>query len=425
MTSRNLLFALFALAPGTAVAQIGRTNISVSPAVVSVAAQGSTTAILTFSGLSGASSYAPAEGLWCGRVVASRCDPSTIYGQAPAASAFAVSAGGTFMDVMSVPPSVAQRAYEAVRAGQPALFFYVRHFVASGATKAYGPDQYVAVSCKLGGGGANAPFALTNVRLHLVSETPVLFVKRGDTPPPLQADIVYTGTGRLRGRWEIVLPGEDLPSPSDLLTEGSLPPAQRGLQRRYRELQRFNVMLLPTGRFTLPGPDPERLPTPVDRAYTILLRIEASDDPFSDTQVAGAAGTATVIHNGAAAGFPMPTLRYIVGGFRTRQVPPAPQYVRLKLPNAEASVSPDSALTLSWVAERGPARYRVEIERAADGVSVLSAIVAPGAGVYPVPPFVLGQVPDGKVRWRIVALDADGKETGHSEWRRAQRRPRP
>lgn len=420
MTSRQAIFALLMFVPGIGAAQIDSASIRVQPTVVNVSSQGATTAILTYSGLSistpgGPSTFAPAEALWCGRVVSLRCDPATIYGQAPAIGARAVSSGGVFTDVMSVPASVAQRAYEAALAGGPSAFFYVRHFVSSSAMGTL--SRFVDVTCQLSGSGASAPFTLTNVRLRLASEVPVLFVTRGDRPPQLFAEIAYTGTGRLRGRWEIVLPGEEPPSQNDLLTEGSLPPGERGLQRRYTELERFNVLLLPTGRFTLPGPDPARLPTSVDGSYRILLRVEASDDALSDTRLAG-----VVIHNGAAAGFPMPTMRYIVGASRTRAAP-STRSVRLRFPLADAFVSPDSALTLSWVDDRSARRYRVEIERIADGKNVLSAIVAQGVGRYDVPPFVLAQVSGGKVRWRVVAFDAGGSEVGRSEWRSAQRRP--
>ena len=425
MKSRDTLSALLILLPGIASAQVGA-GIRVAPGTVTVNTQGATTSILSFSGLG---SYTAAEGVWCARLLpaagrSAGCDPATIYGQAPG-GARAASAAGVLMDVMSVPASVAQRAYEAVRNGQPARFFYVRRFVAPADVKAYGPDQFVAVTCLLGGGGANAPFALTNVQLRVQPETPVLFVKRGDRPPRLTAEIAYTGTGRLRGRWEIVMPGDERPSPQDLMTEGSLPSAERGLQRRYREIERFNVLLLPTGRFTLPGPDPGRLPTSVDGSYTILLRIETSDDALSDTRVAGAAGT-TVIHNGASAGFPMPTLRYIVGATGARVVPlRIPQSIRLRMPARDAVVAPDSALRLIWVDQPGAARYRVDVEGAANGANLLSAIVAPGIGQYDVPPFVLAKAGGSWVRWRVTALSAGGSDVSRSEWRRVQPRSRP
>jgi len=423
MMSRYAVLAALVLAPGIAVAQVDTASIRVTPAVVSVRSDGATTAILTYSGLGG---YSPAEALWCAKLASSAghgaaCDPSAIYGQALGVMRSA-SPGGLFIDVMSVSASVAQRAYEAALAGQPARFYYVRRFQSNSAIKAYAPDQYVVVTCVLGGSGANAPFALTNVRLRTEPDMPVLFVKRGDRPPPWTAEIAYTGTGRLRGRWEVVMPGEDGPSAHDLMTEGSLPSAERGLQRRYRELERFNVPLLPTGRFTLPGPDPARLPVSVDGTYLILLRIETSDDALSDTRIAGLGGT-TVIHNGAAAAFPMPTLRYIVGATGAPTTPARiPQSVRLRLPLSGISMAPDSALTLSWTADRNAVRYRVEIESQPDGATVLSAVVSADVGHYDVPPFVLTQTTSGRLRWRVVALDDSGRDVARSEWRTIQRR---
>lgn len=425
MLRLRVVLAVLLLAPGVAAGQAAGAGIRVSPTTVTVSSQGPSTAILTFSGLGG---YVPADGLWCARVVSVldrgvRCDPASIYGQAPRATQPA-SKAGVFTDVMSVSASVAQRAYEATLAGASPRFFFVRRFEAPATSKAPGADQYVVVALLFGGGGANAPFALTNVRLRVDPDMPVLFVKRGTEPPPLTAEIAYTGTGRLRGRWEVVMPGETSPSARDLMTEGSLPSTERGLQRRYREIQRFNVLLLPNGRFVLSGPDPWRLPTTLDGSYTILLRVETSDDARSAVRMAGAASSVTVVHNGASAGFPMPTFRYIVGATGVRVAPVRiPQNVRLRLPLGGATVSPDAALTLSWVDAPDAVRYRVEIENVADGATLLAAVVERGAGRYAVPPFVLSPVATGPARWRITALDAIGREIGRSEWRSVQRRP--
>lgn len=417
------VLTLLLLMPSVAVAQLVR----VEPQTVSVNAQGPTTAILTFTALEG---YTPAEGVWCARLVealdrGAQCDPATIYGQALTVGVGAVPSSGVFTDVMSVPAPVAQRAYETALSGGSARFFYVRRFVSGGsAAGGRGPDQFAVVSCVLGGGGANAPFTLTNVRLRLAAEMPVLFVRRGERPPPLTAEIAYTGSGTLRGRWEVVLPGDEPPTRNDLLTEGSLPPAERGLRRRYLEIERFNVLLLPTGRVTLPGPDPARLPTSVDGAYMILLRIEVSDDGFGDTRVESAGGR-MVVRNGAAAAFPMPTLRYFVGDSQTRTRVSAAVPVLLRLPLPDAFLAPDSALTLSWLSDSRAGRHRVEIERSSDRESVLSAVIPEGVESYDVPPFVLARVSDEGVRWRVVALDAAGVEVGRSEWRTTQRRPSP
>src|SRR5262249_27054921 len=132
--------------------------------------------------------------------------------------------------------------------------------------------------------------------------------------PTVHAEIKYTGAGTLRGRWEVVRPGDPLPEPRDLLTEASLPLEERGTQQRYSQLSRFNVFLPPGGRYVLQGPDPSRLPKSAAGQYLILLRVEASDDRenLSDLSAVGAGGG--IAQGGAAAGFPMPVLRYVVGG---------------------------------------------------------------------------------------------------------------
>lgn len=426
MTSRYVAALVMVLGSSQLAAQVDAPLIRVAPASVNVRSDGATTAILTFSGLG---AYLPAEGQWCGRLGPSSgrglaCDPRTIYAQALRAVG-AQATGGVFTDVMSVPASVAQKANVAARAGESPRFYFVRRFRAASAAMPYAADQYVAVACLLGGGGANAPFTLTAVRLRTPAELPVTFVARGGRAPAPRAEIEYTGTGRLRGRWEIVMPGEELPRADDLMTEGSLAPAARALQRRYREVGRFNVMLLPTGRFTLSGPDPDRLPTAVEGTYLLLLRVEASDDPRSTRVVESAAGM-TVIQRGAAAAFPMPTLRYVVGATQSRAARARiPQDVRLQLPLDGALVSSDSAPTLRWSDARADARHRVELEDAASGVMLLSALVAAGVDGYAVPPFVLARTTGRRVRWRVVALSAAGLEVGRSASWQMQLHVRP
>ncbi|MDV7390110.1 hypothetical protein RZS08_02100, partial [Arthrospira platensis SPKY1] len=103
-----------------------------------------------------------------------------------------------------------------------------------------GPDQFIAVTCRLTGGGARTPLALTDVQLMFDPDLPVLQVSPDEPLPPISARIAYNGTGRLVGRWEVVLPGEALPTPDDLLPEASLPLELRATQRRYTQLARFN-----------------------------------------------------------------------------------------------------------------------------------------------------------------------------------------
>src|SRR6185295_17468161 len=109
--------------------------------------------------------------------------------------------------------SVAMRAYRAAETGAASSYFYVRRF----RNTQGGPDEYVTVTCRMGGLGARTPFALTNVKLSFAVEEPVLIVNAGDRLPSIHAEIAYNGTGRLKGRWEVVMPGEETSSDRDLL----------------------------------------------------------------------------------------------------------------------------------------------------------------------------------------------------------------
>jgi hypothetical protein len=314
---------------------------------------------------------------------------------------------------MSIPASVSRRAYQDAERGIKSSFFYVRRFVsASGA-----PDEFVAVTCRLAGGGARVPFALTDVNVSFEVTAPVLFVEPGASLPTFSAAIAYNGTGRLRGRWEIVLPGEAPPSATDLLTEATLPPEERGTQRRYAQVERFNVFLPPTGRVTLPGPDVSRLPTDAEGSYLILLRIEASDDKEGDSDLGAAGAGSGIVHSGAVAGFPMPPLRYVVGaaGSEIATAPPG-RALRLLLPRDAATLVADSVLTVSWIEERNAAAYRVEFEVVGDTTSFV-AMVRAGVGAYQLPPMVRGQAAGKALRWRVAALDFDGRQTRRSGWR--------
>ncbi|MCB1033803.1 MAG: hypothetical protein KDD47_08220, partial [Acidobacteria bacterium] len=254
------------------------------PNGVNVSSQGATTVFITFGGLN---DQVPVEATWCGELIPAapdlglKCDPATVFGRLPISfDRSRLNASETvFTDIMSIPPSVARRAYQAAARGETSSFFYVRRFVSTQG----GPDEYVFVTCRLTGGGARTPLALLDVQLFFGDDADVLAVRRGATPPPIEAVLRYNGTGRLVGRWEVVLPGQDPPTSEDLLTEATLPPERRGLQRRYTQLERFNVFLPPTGRISLPGPDPSRIPTDVDGLYQVLLRIEASNDKEGDS----------------------------------------------------------------------------------------------------------------------------------------------
>jgi hypothetical protein len=375
--------------------------IRVNPEGVNVNAQGATSVFLTFGGLDG---YVPAEALWCGDLLplsdgTVRCDPSTIYGMLPARYDRSRLATNALTDIMSIPPSVARRAYTAAAAGRSAEFFYVRRFTKPGAA-----DQYVRVTCRLTAGGARAPLSLTDVRLAFATDTPVLSITAGDPVPPVTATIVYTGTGPLRGRWEVVLPGQQPPTTDDLLTEASLPADLRGTQHRYAEIDRFDVFLAPTGRYALAGPDPARLPTGVSGQYLLLLRIEASDDKEADSDLSAAGAGTGIVHAGAVAGFAMPTLRYIVAAAAT-DVVPAPAGLS---PEDGARLRPDQPMDLRWPSTPGAAYYRVELT--VNGDALHRAFVPAGTTVYRLPPFVFEKSAGRELNWRVIVVDTESRE---------------
>ena len=397
-----------------------RVQIRVNPTGVNVNAQGATTVFLTFGGLAG---FEPVEAFWCGELIQAspavglRCAPGTLFGQLPLRfDRSTLSGTGGFTDIMTIPPSVSRRAYQAAEEGATSSFFYVRRF----RNLSGGPDEYVAVTCRLTGGGARSPLALTDVRLSFVPAVPVLQLAAGEVPPAIEAKLTYTGTGRLIGRWEVVLPGEELPTTDDLLTEATLPRERRGSQRRYTQLARFNQFLPPAGSVVLPGPAPDRLPTGADGAYYLLLRIEATSDKEGDSNL-GTVGAGTgVIQAGAVAGFPMPVLRYLVGSGQAIAASesdgrPGPSQVS---PAPGARLQPDS-LVFIWRLLSQAALYQLEIESDA-GAMILSALVPGAIAGYRAPPWLAERLPGGQLRWRVVATDAGGRYLGRSGWRTAR-----
>jgi hypothetical protein len=276
---------------------------SVSPTGVNVKSFGTTTVFLTYLGLN---NQAPVEALWCGEINADRsCVSGTVFGRLPQRYDLGRSSGrgNNYTDIMTIPPSVARKAYQDAAKGNNSDFFYVRRWRSSTGA----PDEYVAVTCRLSSGGARVPFSITDVKLQIVGKKPIPSISVGESLPNFGAQITYNGTGRLKGRWEVVLPGDPPPSRRDLLTEATLPLEERGLQRRYTQLDRFDLFLQPMGQVFLPGPDPSKIPKGLTGAHQILLRIEATDDREGDSNIGSG-----VVNSGGVAGFPMPVFRYFI-----------------------------------------------------------------------------------------------------------------
>lgn len=232
---------------------------------------------------------------------------------------------------------------------------------------------------------------------------------QGQEPPTLQAEIRYNGTGRLKGRWEVVLPGDTLPTREDLLTEATLPVEQRGLQRRYTLIATFDRVQPPTGQVILPGPDPSKLPQNTTGLHLILLRIEATDDREGNSFTG-----VGIVNSGGVAGFPMPVLRYFVtpGGTLPTSAPLA---LLQSAPNAQ--LVPTQPITFRWQSVPNAKAYKLEVREQGNETPILSAVLNPQTTSYTAPPWLQNNI--GKsLSWRVVALSESGKIILQSSWRK-------
>jgi hypothetical protein len=260
----------------------------------------------------------------------------------------------------------------------------------------------------MAGGGARVPFSLVDVSLKFQTDRPVVVVPRGTEPPEVTAEIHYTGTGRLTGRWEVVSPGDIEPTTFDLLPEASLPVEDRGLQQRYSVLERFDVFLPPTGVVTIPGPDTGKLPHLSDGYYKLLFRVEATVDKESNSNA-----VTGLVAAGGAAGFPMPMLRYYVG--TSEQAQANGKRPELFLPKDKVAIT--DILNFTWIGLKSAAYDRLEVE--IDGEMILSSIVKGGSGFYEAPPWMYEYI-DKEVKWRIISLNAKGRKLAASDWKSFQ-----
>lgn len=387
-------------------------QIRVNPDGLNVSTQTPIVAFLTFGNLN---NQIPAEATWCGELIPAtpdlglKCNPATIFGVIPARyNRTAQSGSGAYTDIMSLPASVARRAYQAAAGGAASSFFFVRRFVST----VGGPDEFVVVACRMTGGTAGSPFSLTNVELGFSGvDKPILFARAGERLPQIEAEISYTGTGRLKGRWEVVLPGEEPPAASDLLTEATLPIEQRDTQRRFTQLSRFNIFLPPRSKYTLPGPDPDKLPVRVAGEYLVLLRIEASEDDAARSDLAVIGAGPGVVYSGAVAGFPMPVLRYFVGA-GSGVVTPLTQLT----PAENKIFGATQVIDFAWMDVERATVYRLELTDSS-GKSVLSALLPPGTGTYRAPSWLRERASTGVLRWRVIALDEAGQPVAESPLR--------
>lgn len=399
--------------------QMAPAQIKVDPSRVSVDATGATSAFLTCGGVAG---YVLVEAIWAGEImdaapdIGKRAVPGTIYGSLPARYNVSTASGTNgFTAIMSIPPSVTRRAYQVAAGGGPSVFFFVCRFV----SETGGPDVYVPVTCELAGGGMRAPFALTNVHLSFEDGESLTSATEGGVVQPFMAVIRYTGTAVLHGRWEIVRPGEDPPTEWDLLTEASLPIEQRSEQRRYTVIQRFSEFLPPTGTYTLRGPDPSMLPTTASGLYLVLLRIEASPDAATVSDLAEVGAGPAPVTTGGIAGFPIPPLRYFVGGGTSEAVQ---HPITLLQPRDMAMVPSGDPFTLTWQGGVPGRICRVVVIDPMNRI-LLTGLLREGAVSYILPPWLWTKTDARNIAWSVESLDADGNVVAKSEWRTLYRDP--
>ncbi len=404
---------LFFFVLGLSSFSIRTQTILVNPTGVNVNSQNPTTVFLTFGQIP--SGYVAAEAIWCGELIPSpppslglQCRPDTIFGSLPSRFNRSTTSGSSgFTDIMAIPPSVARRAYQAALNGDDAGFFYVRRFVSTAGL----PDQYVNVTCRLTNGGARVPFALTNVELKTPSGEPIMFLKTGEKFPEIVADIQYNGTGRLKGRWEIVQPGEELPTDKDLLTEGTLPIEERGNQRRYTQIARFNDFLLPTGKHKLTLKVNNSVPVLAAGQYLLLLRIEAVNDKESDSNLATVGVGGGIVHSGAVASFPMPTVKFFITGESA-----ANQWQEngAVLPMKNLAVDPTQPLIFTWRELPETHAYRLEILDGTEKI-ILSAVTLSPITSYRTPSWFWERFGDKNLNWRITALNENGNTVSQTK----------
>ncbi|MCP5424757.1 MAG: hypothetical protein H6970_06770 [Gammaproteobacteria bacterium] len=392
----------------------------VNPSGVNVRTSGTSTVFLTFQNLD--PNEEAMESFFCGDLIAplpanqvfsfNPCDPTTIFGQMPSSfnQARVSGTGGqrNLTDIMTIQASITRRAFQAAQSGQPSQFFYVRRF-SSGA--------FVVVTCRMAGGGARSPLALLDVRVGFVNDAgdflfdPIYPVETGGKLPSIGAYIKYNGSGRLRGRWEVMLPGETPPSEQDLLTEATLPVEQRGLQRRYTFLEHFDIFLTPVGEVFLPGPKSIPPPTRSGGLHLVLLRIEASGGRENRSNT----GNGLVASTGAVAGFPMPVLRYFVGNEEQLAALQGEEAdLQLLTPLSDAKLPPQP-VSFSWIDSPNAEFYRLEVQDEG-GAIVVETLVRPGVEQYTAPPW-LTQRSSEALRWRVVSLDRNGRTLNASPWR--------
>ena len=155
-------------------------------------------------------------------------------------------------------------------------------------------------------GGAQDTLSIRQVKLVFgLNDRGVtrMSVKPGDPIPAFAATLFYTGAGTLKGRWEMAQPGDDPPTAAH-----TVPDYARRLGEpvsQYKMIDSIFDHLPATGRASIAGPPPDRLPRDRPGTYTILFRIESI--------------ASIKMNNPPQPGLVLPVLQYTVIGAEQKQ----------------------------------------------------------------------------------------------------------
>lgn len=263
---------------------------------------------------------APVQGYFCSQLIRG-VTPLDQYPTSPCprgselmvepASQFSMTSAKSARETLTVPGDVSLYMYQRLRPLGQTTFYVIRRFSGLPAAGGVaGAGTFIAVPLRLSGAASQMPLTFNKVELtfqHNGGRLPMRVVTRDTSVGPLEATVDYQGTGLLKGRWEVVQPGDPEPTRLDLMTQASLDPEVQLQQQRYLQVGTFEQSLYSGRRVVVPGPPPEALPTSQPGRYLVLWRPEAT--PSNASRM----GARVVdLPAGGMAGFPMPTLTYYV-----------------------------------------------------------------------------------------------------------------
>ncbi len=157
------------------------------------------------------------------------------------------------------------------------------------------------------------------------------------------------------------------------------------------------------------------MPILAEGQYILLLRIEATDDKESDSDLAVLSVGNGIVHSGAVAGFPIPTLKFFVTGKNEKIVWEENALVRL---SESLSVKPNAPLIFNWKKLSGAAVYRLEILDE-QSKAVLSAVLLSPVTSYRAPSWFWTRFRDRKnLAWRVAAINESGNIISQSKSQR-------